>query len=116
MCTAKIWPLFVEQFIFKQTGTSVWGSDAAAGERGTVYVHCNRGRSRSCVVVACFLMALKDLTCKQVILSDKSGLRMSRASRCGILCTIGHGMRADHFGCLLNVHFHLSCSSLPMQI
>lgn len=31
--------------------------DRGSGQGGTIYVHCNRGRSRSCIVTLCFLMA-----------------------------------------------------------
>eukprot|EP00281_Chroomonas_sp_CCMP1168_P018299 CAMPEP_0206214572 /NCGR_PEP_ID=MMETSP0047_2-20121206/1740_1 /ASSEMBLY_ACC=CAM_ASM_000192 /TAXON_ID=195065 /ORGANISM="Chroomonas mesostigmatica_cf, Strain CCMP1168" /LENGTH=233 /DNA_ID=CAMNT_0053636823 /DNA_START=45 /DNA_END=743 /DNA_ORIENTATION=- len=58
------------EFIFKHTGSTLGGfqSGAKAGEkRGTVYVHCNRGRSRSCIVVACFLMALRCWPCNKAI-------------------------------------------------
>jgi hypothetical protein len=45
------------------------GSDGESrrGKSSVVYVHCNRGRSRSCLVVACYLMACRDISGKQAI-------------------------------------------------
>mmetsp|Transcript_28577 Transcript_28577/g.58084 ORF Transcript_28577/g.58084 Transcript_28577/m.58084 type:complete len:169 (+) Transcript_28577:265-771(+) len=42
-------------------------SFSLAGGNGSVYVHCNRGRSRSCIVVLCLLMAQYGLDSAQAL-------------------------------------------------
>lgn len=60
--------------VSKKEGDADGGSDGEVkgGKRSVVYVHCNRGRSRSCLVVACYLMACREISGKQAIDMIKS--------------------------------------------